>query len=141
MTGFPAISLPPGSSTRAMQPPFTSGRRRTLPKSKAAPRQGIPDYSCQGGRELMTETRFIAIITDYYRPLPPKPEDYTGRGRAFILRQMPYAQRSLLSRRATAQWFGRDRHPTDCDCQRAAREGTASRREADSSHLETVERT
>ena len=32
LTAFPATSLPPGSSTRAMQPPFTSGRRRTLPK-------------------------------------------------------------------------------------------------------------
>ena len=41
-TGFPAISLPPGSSTTAMQPPFTSGRRRTLPKARLPRNRAYP---------------------------------------------------------------------------------------------------
>ena len=39
---FPATSLPPGSSTRAMQPPFTSGRRRTLPKARLPRNRAYP---------------------------------------------------------------------------------------------------
>ena len=42
LTGFPAISLPPGSSTTAMQPPFTSGRRRTLPKARLPRNRAYP---------------------------------------------------------------------------------------------------
>ena len=42
LTGFPAISLPPGSSTTAMQPPFTSGRRRTLPKARMPRNRAYP---------------------------------------------------------------------------------------------------
>ena len=40
LTAFPAISLPPGSSTRAMQPPFTNGRRRT--KQRKCQRKAYP---------------------------------------------------------------------------------------------------
>jgi predicted phage replisome organizer len=42
LTGFPAISLPPGNSTTAMQPPFTSGRRRTLPKARLPRNRAYP---------------------------------------------------------------------------------------------------
>ena len=42
LTGFPAISLPPESSTIAMQPPFTSGRRRTLPKARLPRNRAYP---------------------------------------------------------------------------------------------------
>ena len=41
-TEFPAISLPPGNSTTAMQPPFTSGRRRTLPKARLPRNRAYP---------------------------------------------------------------------------------------------------
>ena len=32
LTAYPAISLPAGGNTRAMQPRFSSGRRRTQPR-------------------------------------------------------------------------------------------------------------
>ena len=76
MTGFPAISLPPGNSTTAMQPPFTSGRRGGRCKGGAAPKQGIPGLFMQGGREL-TKNGIEAMITDI-TATTAEAEDYTG---------------------------------------------------------------
>ena len=78
-----------------------------------------------------------AMITDNYSHYR-RSGGLHRRGRAFILRQVPYAKRSLLFKKNTAQWLGHDRHPAECDCQRAARE----KREAAESrqkHLEKVE--
>ncbi len=50
----------------------------------------------------------------------PQPEDYTGEDGLLILRQVPHAQRSLLPEKQAAL-FGRDRHPAECDCQKAQR--------------------
>ena len=64
-------------------------------------------------------------------------EDYTGEDGLLYCGKCHTPKEAYFSKE-TAQWLGHDRHPTECDCQRAARE----KREAAESrqkHLETVE--
>ncbi len=58
------------------------------------------------------------------------------RGRAFILRELPPAQRSLFHRGKGL--FGRDRHPKECDCQRKRREKQEAA-DRERKHRDTVE--
>ena len=62
-----------------------------------------------------------AMITDI-TTTTAEAEDYTGEDGLLYCGKCHKPKRSLLPGKETAQWFGRDRHPTDCDCQRAARE-------------------
>ena len=64
-------------------------------------------------------------------------EDYTGEDGLLYCGKCHTPKEAYFSKE-TAQWLGHDRHPAECDCQRAARE----KREAAESrqkHLETVE--
>ncbi len=67
-----------------------------------------------------------------------QPEDYTGEDGLLYCGKC-HTQRSLFPGKETAAWLGRDRHPAECDCQRAQRlerEAAEQRRK----HLDTVER-
>ena len=64
-------------------------------------------------------------------------DSYTGEDGLLYCGKCHTPQEAYFSKE-TAQWLGHDRHPSECDCQRAARE----KREAAESrqqHLETVE--
>ena len=67
----------------------------------------------------------------------PEPEDYTGEDGLLYCGKCRKPKEAYFPEGKT--FFGRDRHPSECDCQRAARkerEAAEKRR----SHLETVER-
>ena len=77
-----------------------------------------------------------AMITDI-TATTAEAEDYTGEDGLLYCGKCHTPKDAYFSKE-TAQWLGHDRHPTECDCQRAARE----KREAAESrqkHLETVE--
>ena len=77
-----------------------------------------------------------AMITDI-TTTTAEAEDYTGEDGLLYCGKCHTPKEAYFSKE-TAQWLGHDRHPTECDCQRAARE----KREAAESrqkHLETVE--
>lgn len=77
-----------------------------------------------------------AMITDI-TATTAEAEDYTGEDGLLYCGKCHTPKEAYFSKE-TAQWLGHDRHPTECDCQRAARE----KREAAESrqkHLETVE--
>ena len=60
-----------------------------------------------------------------------------GRGRTALLRQLSHSETSYFPEKQAAL-FGRDRHPAECDCQKAQRlerEAAEQRRK----HLDTVE--
>ena len=66
-----------------------------------------------------------------------EPEDYTGEDGLLYCGKCRKPKEAYFPEGKT--FFGRDRHPSECDCQRAARkerEAAEKRR----SHLETVER-
>ena len=89
----------------------------------------------QGGRELM-RNGIEAMITDI-TATTAEAEDYTGEDGLLYCGKCHTPKEAYFSKE-TAQWLGHDRHPAECDCQRAARE----KREAAESrqkHLETVE--
>ena len=67
----------------------------------------------------------------------PEPEDFTGEdGLLYCGKCRKPKERYFPEGR---QLFGRDRHPAECDCQRAEREKREAA-EKRRSHLETVER-
>ena len=77
-----------------------------------------------------------AMITDI-TATTAEAEDYTGEDGLLYCGKCHTPKEAYFAEGKTC--FGRDRHPTDCDCQRAARkerEAAEKRR----SHLETVER-
>ena len=81
--------------------------------------------------ELFTDTVLNMMTTT------AEPEDYTGEDGLLYCGKCRTAKEAYFPKE-TAQWLGHDRHPSECDCQRAARE----KREAAESrqkHLETVE--
>ena len=78
-----------------------------------------------------------AMITDI-TTTTAEAEDYTGEDGLLYCGKCHTPKEAYFSKE-TAQWLGHDRHPAECDCQRAARkerEAAEKRR----SHLETVER-
>ena len=77
-----------------------------------------------------------AMITDI-TATTAEAEDYTGEDGLLYCGKCHTPKEAYFSKE-TAQWLGHDRHPSECDCQRAARE----KREAAESrqkHLEKVE--
>ena len=77
-----------------------------------------------------------AMITDI-TATTAEAEDYTGEDGLLYCGKCHTPKEAYFSKE-TAQWLGHDRHPAECDCQRAARE----KREAAESrqkHLEKVE--
>ena len=68
----------------------------------------------------------------------PEPEDYTG-GDGLLYCGKCHKPKEGYFPKETAAWLGHDRHPAECDCQRAAREEREAA-EKQHSHLETVER-
>ena len=87
-------------------------------KGKAAPKQGIPDYSCKEG-ESLCKNEIEAMITDI-TTTTTEAEDYTGEDGLLYCGKCHTPKEAYFAEGKTC--FGRDRHPTDCDCQRAARE-------------------
>ena len=68
----------------------------------------------------------------------PEPEDYTGEDGLLYCGKCRKPKEAYFPKESAA-WLRRDRHPAECDCQRAERE----RREAaekQRSHREAVER-
>ena len=77
-----------------------------------------------------------AMITDI-TTTTAEAEDYTGEDGLLYCGKCHTPKEAYFSKE-TAQWLGHDRHPTDCDCQRAAREKRETV-ESRQKHLETVE--
>ena len=67
-----------------------------------------------------------------------EPEDYTGEDGLLYCGKCRQPKEAYFPQEAAA-WFGRDRHPKECDCQRKAREEWEAA-EMDSRHREEVER-
>lgn len=61
-----------------------------------------------------------AMITDI-TATTAEAEDYTGEDGLLYCGKCHTPKEAYFSKE-TAQWLGHDRHPTECDCQRAARE-------------------
>ena len=61
-----------------------------------------------------------AMITDI-TATTAEAEDYTGEDRLLYCGKCHTPKEAYFSKE-TAQWLGHDRHPAECDCQRAARE-------------------
>ena len=77
-----------------------------------------------------------AMITDI-TTTTAEAEDYTGEDGLLYCGKCHTPKEAYFSKE-TAQWLGHDRHPTDCDCQRAAREKQQAA-ESRQKHLEKVE--
>ena len=77
-----------------------------------------------------------AMITDI-TTTTAEAEDYTGEDGLLYCGKCHTPKEAYFSKE-TAQWLGYDRHPTDCDCQRAAREKQQAA-ESRQKHLEKVE--
>ena len=76
-----------------------------------------------------------AMITDI-TTTTAEAEDYTGEDGLLYCGKCHTPKEAYFAEGKTC--FGRDRHPTDCDCQRAAREKQQAA-ESRQKHLETVE--
>ena len=59
-----------------------------------------------------------AMITDI-TTTTAEAEDYTGEDGLLYCGKCHTPKEAYFSKE-TAQWLGHDRHPTECDCQRAA---------------------
>ena len=68
----------------------------------------------------------------------PQPEDYMGEDGLLYCGKCHTPKEAYFPEKQAAL-FGRDRHPAECDCQRAEREKREAA-EKQRSHLETVER-
>ena len=77
-----------------------------------------------------------AMITDI-TATTAEAEDYTGEDGLLYCGKC-HTPKEAYFPKETAQWLGHDRHPTDCDCQRAAREKQQAA-ESRQKHLEKVE--
>ena len=76
-----------------------------------------------------------AMITDI-TATTAEAEDYTGEDGLLYCGKCHTPKEAYFAEGKTC--FGRDRHPTDCDCQRAAREKQQAA-ESRQKHLEKVE--
>ena len=65
-----------------------------------------------------------------------EPEDYTGEDGLLYCGKCRQPKEAYFPKE-TAAWFGRDRHPKECDCQRKRRE-TQEDADRERRHLETV---
>ena len=122
------------ASGKAYQNYVAALHRWAANDKKGAVKQGIPDYTCMEGGKLMTSE--IKDILEKHDNRRPGDGGLYRRGRTALLRKVPYAERSLLP--GGKELFGRDRHPAECDCQRAAREEREAA-EKRRRHLDTVE--
>ena len=77
-----------------------------------------------------------AMITDI-TATTAEAEDYTGEDGLLYCGKCHTPKEAYFSKE-TAQWLGHDRHPAECDCQRAAREKQQAA-ESRQKHLEKVE--
>ena len=67
----------------------------------------------------------------------PEPEDYTGEDGLLYCGKCRKPKEAYFPKESVA-WLGRDRHPAECDCQRAEREKREAA-EKQRTHLEAVE--
>ena len=67
----------------------------------------------------------------------PEPEDYTGEDGLLYCGKCRKPKEAYFPKESVA-WLGRDRHPAECDCQRAEREKLEAA-EKQRTHLEAVE--
>ena len=121
-----------GKQYQSMQPPFTSGAGGRCQREAKERHTGL---FIQGGRKPMTDTIHNTILP--MTATTAEPEDYTGEDGLLYCGKCRKPKEAYFPEGKT--FFGRDRHPSECDCQRAARkerEAAEKRR----SHLETVER-
>ena len=77
-----------------------------------------------------------AMITDI-TTTTAEAEDYTGEDGLLYCGKC-HTPKEAYFPKETAQWLGHDRHPAECDCQRAAREEREAA-EKRQKHLDTVE--
>ena len=89
----------------------------------------------QGGRELMSNLFTERVLN--MAAVTPQPEDYTGEDGLLYCGKCHTPKEAYFPEKQAAL-FGRDRHPAECDCQKAQRlerEAAEQRRK----HLDTVE--
>ena len=79
--------------------------------------------------------QYLTLITDI-TATTAEAEDYTGKDGLLYCGKCHTPKEAYFAEGKTC--FGRDRHPTDCDCQRAAREKQQAA-ESRQKHLEKVE--
>ena len=102
---------------------------------KGAPKKGIPDYSCKEGESLWKNE--INAVLENMTAATPEPEDYTGEDGLLYCGKCRKPKEAYFAPDKAAI-FGRDRHPAECDCQRAAREEREAA-EKRRRHFDTVE--
>ena len=68
-----------------------------------------------------------AMITDI-TATTAEAEDYTGEDGLLYCGKCHTPKKKPTFSKETAQWLGHDRHPAECDCQRAAREKQSRRK-------------
>src|SRR5699024_10905746 len=89
----------------------------------------------QGGREFMKNE--INAVLENMTTTIPEPEDYTGEDGLLYCGKCRKPKEAYFAPDKAAI-FGRDRHPAECDCQRAAREQRQAAEEH-RRHVEAVE--
>ena len=105
------------------------------PGQKGSRKTGRPRLLIQGGREPMNTT--FSEMIDRLTATTPEQEDYTGEDGLLYCGKCHKPKEAYFAPDKAAI-FGRDRHPAECDCQRAAREEREAA-EKRQKHLDTVE--
>ena len=105
------------------------------PGQKGSRKTGRPRLLIQGGREPMNTT--FSEMIDRLTATTPEPEDCTGEDGLLYCGKCHKPKEAYFAPDKAAV-FGRDRHPAECDCQRAAREEREAA-EKRQKHLDTVE--
>src|SRR5699024_8095170 len=104
-------------------------------RQKESPEKGHTRLLMQGGREFMKNE--INAVLENMTATTPEPEDYTGEDGLLYCGKCRKPKEAYFAPDKAAI-FGRDRHPAECDCQRAAREEREAA-EKRRRHLDTVE--
>ena len=104
-------------------------------RQKESPRKRAYQTTMQGGREFMKNE--INAVLENMTATTPEPEDYTGEDGLLYCGKCRKPKEAYFAPDKAAI-FGRDRHPAECDCQRAAREEREAA-EKRRRHLDTVE--
>src|SRR5699024_8953759 len=104
-------------------------------RSQESPEKGHTRLLMQGGREFMKNE--INAVLENMTAATPEPEDYTGEDGLLYCGKCRKPKEAYFAPDKAAI-FGRDRHPAECDCQRAAREEREAA-EKRRRHLDTVE--
>ena len=104
-------------------------------RSQESPEKGHTRLLMQGGREFMKNE--INAVLENMTTATPEPEDYTGEDGLLYCGKCRKPKEAYFAPDKAAI-FGRDRHPAECDCQRAAREEREAA-EKRRRHLDTVE--